>query len=388
MFDRSLGRVSRLVFVAVIGILLSAPFVNAQTARTEPTPAAYRARLDTLLPLWRNAAAGAAKAERVRQHLTAAAVSEYKGLRFIADSAARLRVTAAAATVWPMIEETFGSDASTLIDHSILVEQRWNRLNSGDSGLVLNIGRLKDGVPQWRYSASVTDSTSSAEQLVGVLQVAAVQPLFDSLDAPLRAWLGQPLRAGGERERDLEAVFVALATWSAPIAQQCIAGELRGCRKVLGLTEADDPVVETMTAKRRHELVRSHSRALRVPGAEVEWDRCVRGHDDASCTRRLRTLSADQLRLSKLGQSSLVHFALAQGGADAHARLRSTASLPLDARLAAASGTSVDSLVMAWRTHVMSAQPSPLTLTPSAAVTAILYILGCGALAMRSSRWR
>jgi hypothetical protein len=340
--------------------------------------------------MWRKAAAGAAEDERVRQHRTAAVVSDYEGLRFIADSAALGLVSKAAATVWPMIEQTYGADASTLLRHPILVEHRWDRGNAGDSMLVLNIGRLKDGVPQWRYTASILDSASGAEQLVGVIQVAAIRPLFDSLDAPLRAWLGQPLRAGGERERDLEAVFVALATWSAPIAQQCIAGELRGCRKVLGLTEADDPIVETMTAKRRREIVRVHSRELRVRGADAEYDRCVRGNDDGSCTRRLRTLPADQLRLSgsALGQSSFVHFALARGGADAHARLRSTASLPLDARLAAASGTNVDSLVMAWRSHVMSAQPSPLTLTPSAAVAAILYILGCGALAMRSSRWR
>src|SRR5687768_15394058 len=100
MFDRSEDRAPRLAFVALLGVLLGGPVVGAQTPQSEPTAAAYRARLDTLVPMWRKAAAGAAEDERVRQHRTAAVVSDYKGLRFIADSAALDLVSRAAVTVW------------------------------------------------------------------------------------------------------------------------------------------------------------------------------------------------------------------------------------------------------------------------------------------------
>jgi hypothetical protein len=48
----------------------------------------------------------------------------------------------------------------------------------------------------------------------------------------------------------------------------------------------------------------------------------------------------------------------------------------------------VDSLVAGWRDAVIAARPSSLHLTPALAIVTVLWILGVGAIALGSSRWR
>jgi hypothetical protein len=115
------------------------------------------------------------------------------------------------------------------------------------------------------------------------------------------------------------------------------------------------------------------------------------GRDDAACVSRLREFSAERLARSlstTAARRSYARWALAQGGAGAYARLRNSKGRPIEERFAIAAGMPADALVASWHAHVMTAQPASSTIPPATAFATLFWIGACGALSLRSSRWR
>lgn len=381
-------------------IFLAGTFLTAIPAigRAQSTADA-RAELDRLLPEWRAAREAAADGERLRRRDAGATLVERGHLRVMADSAIVGRVASAAATASASLDRVFGTEAAMLTGYP-LVALLHGVVQNGDSTHVIRV-RLPEPLAGARPGAgrigsqerviSLRDPHAVDGDLVRALEAAASLPLHAALDDDLRLWLRSALSATPQSQETLEGAYVDLATASTDISRRCLAGDVLGCRKALGLTPADDPVMEGYTAAQRRMVVQGNVALLRTPGRAAEFDRCVVDSEDTACIARLRELSIERLASSyspTVLRRGFAHWAMAQGGAGAYSRLRASAGLPIAERFALAAGMPADSLVARWHGHLMTGRPTTPSIPPLTAVATLFWIGACGALSLRSSRWR
>lgn len=365
---------------SVIGLAaFAAGSAQAQTA------ADYRRQLDELEPAWRAASAAVKEAERARR-VTARSVPVERGhLRLLVDSAISDVVAASIDSAARNIEQTFGTSALQLREHPIVIRTR-AVVRGGETTQVIGLRG-----PTREQTVSLDDARTMNEQLVAALGgPVVVSTLHASLDDTLRSWFQTPLTATGASPAPAPRIHTELVTASTPLSRRCLAGEVAGCRQLLGLSPTVDILVEGHTAVDRRRLVVAR-RELRAPATAAEYDRCVREDDDAACIARLRE---SLIELSPWSGSSATvrhsfsRFVLARGGEGAYPRLRDSRGLPLDERFAAAGGMPADSLVSLWHARVVSTRPTPSSVPPATAAATLAWVLACGALALRSSRWR
>ena len=395
MCERALDRVTRRTVALAICVLAGVPAVSAAQSTAEA-----RQELDSLLPQWRAANARVAEAERTRRRTAGATWIERGYLRILADSSLAKRVAEAADEASASLERVFGEDARRVTDHSIVVQQ--NRARQAKAPPLIRVRwsasdsqRRENnalGFPRdmERHVAGDT-STDARAALVVALEAVGAAPLHALLDEELRAWFRSAMPATGESGDELAGIYVDLTTASTDISRRCLDGDLAGCRQLLGLAPVADPVLQAFTATQRRTIVAGHSQLLRTPAKAAEFDRCAVGMDDGACVNRLRELSEENLFLSLSTTAlrrSFARWALAHGGAGAYTRLREATGRTIEQRFAIAAAMPADSLVSSWRTHVMSASPPTSTIPPLTAVATLLWIGACGALSLRSSRWR
>ena len=365
-----------------VGLLLAAPIgtVGAQSA------AEYRRRLEILEPQWR-AARGAVEAMEQARRLGAGAVTLERGaLRLVVDSALLPMVAGPAEVVAQMLEATFGDAASIVAEHPLAVRADV----SGRGAKTIRVIRI--GTPGRETSIPVGDSLETRQHLVGALAGARVTGLLHAaLDDSARNWIRAPLPAGRESAGERERIYIELVTASTAISRRCLAGETLGCRELLGLAPVHDALIDGHTAEQRRAAVVARAGQLRVTRYRQEFDRCVVDHDDDACVARLRTLPTETFTGS-VGSNdmrrSFIRSVLERGGPHGYDRLRSTASLPLDARFAAAGDAPFDTLIAAWRDGILAARPSRTPVNPIAALATLAWVMAAGGLALRSSRWR
>jgi hypothetical protein len=84
---------------------------------------------------------------------------------------------------------------------------------------------------------------------------------------------------------------------------------------------------------------------------------------------------------------SLVRYALKIGGPGAFDRFATTDGTASE-RIAAAAKIPTDSVIGRWRTALVESQGSPTAIDLETAISALCWAAACGALALRSSRWR
>ena len=364
------------------GLLLAAPLgtVEAQSADE------YRRRLEILEPQWRAARASVDAKEQARRQAARTVTLERGALRLVVDSTLVPLVAGPAEIAARTLEATFGNAVSIVSEHPLAVRTDV----SGRGADTIRVIRI--GTPGRETTIAIGDSLETRHRLIGALSGARITAaLHAALDDSARNWVRAALPAGRESAGERERIYVELVTASTGISRRCLDGENLGCRELLGLAPVHDPLVRGHTAEQRRAAVVARSPQLRVTGYRQEFDRCVADHDDAACTARLRTLPTETFTRS-VGSSemrrSFLRSALDRGGPYAYDRLRSTASLPLDARFAAAGNAPVDTLIAAWRTGILAARPARTPITPTAALATLGWILAAGALALRSSRWR
>ncbi len=345
----------------------------------------YRRKLDELEPRWRAASAAATAAEQARQVKAQAITIERGSLRVIADSVVAEHVVAGVEMAARQIEETFGSSARMLLDNPVVIRHR-AEVKNGDTTDVIGVrGRGRE------QTISLEDPAAARVQLAATLGGAVVVAvLHTALDDSLRHWFHTPFPAGVQARHELGRAYLDLVTASTSISRRCLAGDLPGCRQLLGLAPVENVVVDGLTAAQRRSLVASAAARLRTPGKAAEFDRCI-ANDDTACVARLAHLPTESRSHSVSSADTRRSFArlvLDRGGTDAYARLRANDTIPLAARFAAAGGEPIDSLVATWRASVLAVRPSPSSVTPTTALATLAWIAACGALALRSSRWR
>ncbi len=346
----------------------------------------YRKQLDRLEPQWRAARDAVDAAERNRRLVARSVTIERGSLRIVADSTVAHHVVEAADIAARDIDATFGAGARGLAGSPIVI-RRHRAIRRADTTFII---RVRAGGRE--QSVTLQDPVQTRSQLVAALRGPLVTgAMHAALDDTVRRWFRTPLRAGPESRGDREGAYLELVTASTTNSRLCVAGDIAGCRQLLGLTPVTDPVVDGLTATQRRATVAARAPELRTPGNTVEFDRCVSARDDAACVARLRELPIEAFA-GFLSSTYLRHtFAravLEQGQTGAYSRLVASHGHPLDARFATAGKIPADSLVAHWRTDVLSTRPWRTPVTPATASATLAWILAFGALALRSTRWR
>lgn len=216
--------------------------------------------------------------------------------------------------------------------------------------------------------------------------------VFRSVDGRLQEWVPHPYAftsRGAARtllRNNRATLYAELATAPWHMARTCFRGTIGDCRLALGIT-GTDPVLDWLDAADRRHYVEASLRYLPVPRAR--YDRCS-GGDDEECIALIRL--APSLRpappLSVTARLLLLALALDAGGPNAFPRLLEHPDRSMDARLEAASGVPVDSLVAQWRRDVLATHPKTVAADARAAWGAVFWGVLFTIAALRSTRWR
>lgn len=112
---------------------------------------------------------------------------------------------------------------------------------------------------------------------------------------------------------------------------------------------------------------------------------------DAILTRNSESPYYDRRWFAPLGDDArvtMLWFAVHMGGEGAWDRLVEDPGMSVAEALRYASGATTDELEAAWRAEVLAHRPDAHAGLDTTKWTALFWILLCGALAMRSTRWR
>ena len=360
-----------------------------------------RRELDSLMPELTAARAAFDSARRTRTRAPAMIAIERGYLRLRVESSIASMMSGAAVQASASIGRLFG-DRASLASASVIVATvdsvitrdrrratiRIRRLDP-DTTSITGAGLRRAGNAERVIAIGAPDETEAAVTIA--LEAVASVPLHALLDDGLRLWFRTALPATIESREELENVYIDLTTASTELSRRCLAGDVRQCSQVLGLEPIGDPIVEAYTAVDRRRLVQSDVERLRSPAKAAEFDRCVTGLDDGACIARLRERSPESLvstYSTTATRRSFARWALEVGGDGAYARLQSSAGRPLSERFGVAARMPADSVIASWHAHVMSGRPARPAIPPLGALATVLWIGACGALALRSSRWR
>ena len=163
---------------------------------------------------------------------------------------------------------------------------------------------------------------------------------------------------------------------------------MRSCALALGLAGQTDPAMEWFDTAERRAAVRAARNRLR-PNHERPYDACVTEGSGTACDSLMELLPTNEIAppLGTDVRQSVVRVAMDLGGPEALARMLAAPGGP-EAQLGAASRVPTDSLLRAWRSHLIAARPENATISMTLAAVAMAWAAACGALALGSSRWR
>lgn len=331
------------------------------------------ARVERLLPQWRQAVEVAARADALReQSREVAALANVDTVRV-----GPLRVLASP-------EDTASARS--------LFEATWKEFAPlvGDSirGLAAAIfvfhgspGAAEIYVRQDRVYRLTPPPWGAGRRISEHVRAAIGQALADALPDDVRQWIGgSPLI----QLRGPAAVYRELATAPSRAARSCFVGVGGWCWEALGISQAGDPWRTWYTAPERR-LVATRLPSFGSPRT-AQALQCFAGSLQA-CDALLFE-RAPPIPLSATARTSLVVYALQAGGEGSYARLLATASPSLPERLALAAGRDRDALVAAWRADVLSRRPDAAADLARLPWSVLFWMLVLGGLAVRGSRWR
>jgi len=362
MFDR------RLVSIILCGL------AGSTLAAQGTSVTRLRRRADSLATEWRRADALASVADSLeRERATGGRDTIAVGALRIVANRSPLPLREAAQRAWVVVDSMYGPVAQRLVTRPYFI-----LAFDPDTSVRRPVLRVGLEVP---WNSTVNDLTH--------LLLANI-PL-EPLDRRLDEWLGGPLRPRIERSRDIARVYVRLVTAPSQSARRCFLGDVPSCRTVLDLNESDSSYLQwyPSAAERRALLLRSFSDYFDRPATLTTWRACMRG-EDADCTQLIRSLPRGAIPqpLASDARRLLAHTALRIGGRGAFGRLLGDSSAPIGARLAAAAGVSLDSLLFRWHADVVAARPIAVSLPRWGVPAALAWILVLAVCGLRSSRWR
>jgi len=245
--------------------------------------------------------------------------------------------------------------------------------------------------------SSLGDETH-ADQVAAAIIGAADRILVRQVSGRFASWLPSPLLAeltSAHSSRSeavhFEWTYVTLVTSPHSVDRGCFAGSVEACKDALGISEVDDPVTELYGARERRRLVEGlgWSRA-NVFGMAALRHGCTAAGRDSDCIEYLESVPRNILPLPYTSgvRHSLMRTAIEVGGDGSYGRLVGSDTSNVADMLESVSGLAVDSLVAHWYRAVMEARPTPTTITPTLALSSLVWVFLFMLTATRSSRWR
>jgi len=227
-----------------------------------------------------------------------------------------------------------------------------------------------------------SDSATFAHHFVAIGE----RYLASTIDGRLRMWAGTLLLPDTASDRVWVQYRVDLVSANGVVARNCYGGDVRACMLTLGLTTTTDPVLEWYDAADRRAIIKREM-DFRPHGYRVQSEQCLAG-DDASCTDVLRQYT-EYHRTPVMSdiRESLVSVALQLGGASAYDRLLVASGTPTE-QLEAAATVPIDSVVRAWQRRIRDTRTASDAMSLPIAIGSLFWIGLCGALSLRSTRWR
>ena len=345
-------------------------------AGQQPGSSFYRARLDSLTRVWRDAVAAAGRADSLaRQRARTERDTVRVGALTIAVSGSAPALREAAAIAWLALDSLYGDAAQQLARRPLL----------GDIVHPERVGDATSSVVDLALPAGADAPLLAKLLLAQVLGTAAFRP-----DPDLRAWIGGQLRPPLTDAADRTAVYVELVTDRSEAVRRCYLGDVVACRDAMGLVSSADGFLRWYDARERQGVIRGLQYYFDRPETRALREDCLARARDDACVALLRSLPDDRVPrpLGSVARMTLVRVALELGGRGAYARLRASAGRPLAERLAAAAGTDIDSLAGTWRARILAFRPRSVALPAGGMAVAIgwgAFFALCG---LRSSRWR
>lgn len=280
-----------------------------------------------------------------------------------------LPLAQAAAIAWPQVERFYGPAAQAFAQRPFLI-QAVDPDTSEDipPGQAIKI--------LWN-----TDVAPLARALVAMADLSV-------LDAGLREWLGGGVVARFDSGPGHAAVYVQLVTAPSQTAQRCYRGDPGACRDALSLSDITDPASQWYGPDERRALVETEYHYFFGRAGRGQAVRSCEQGSDESCLQLLRSLGTLIPPLDYQARLTLLETAVRLGGAETFQRFLATPAGPMGRRLAAAARITEDSLIGRWRSDVLAARPTPVSLPPWDGWLALGWIAAFGACGLRSSRWR
>jgi hypothetical protein len=361
---------SRAACVLLVGtVALAAPTPAQDTIVTR-----LKARADSLVREWRQASTFADVVDSLeRKRAGEGRDTIAVGALRIVTNPSPLPIQQAAARAWPIIDSLYGTVAADLAKRPYLI-----RALDPDTAVPRSAFHVGLEVPWDLDEASVVTLL--------LTNVPMTPP-----DRVLGDWMGAPLRPAVRSQHDRATVYVQLVTAPSDASRRCFLGEIARCIDALGLGDATRELERWYPSpgERRALVTRAFAEFFNHGATAAPFRGCASG-SDTDCTELLRGLPGNALPkpLGYEARATLAHVALRLGGRDAYRRLLANPSDPLPARLAAAAGMPLDSLVDRWRGDMMASRPATVLLPAWAFAVALAwtaFFAGCG---LWSTRWR
>ena len=351
--------------------------LGAQRAES-PEVRAQQRRADTLVSRWRHASrALTAFDDSVALDRAVVDTLRVGSLRLLVEPALRVRAEAAARIAAARIDSLAGSGAKRLERHWLGV--RFANDSSQDSIVVT----ARSG----NYVVFLSMYGVAPDSALGDWIFRHAQRLLGKdIDPPLFHWLREDLSPDTLTAEAWLSTRLAVLSADAIVARQCYEGDIAACRIVFDFVAVADPVMDLYDAAGRRRRVKSQSRQFYSGDAGAEAEDCVAGAD-AACIAFMRKHPELNDPVPGLRRLALATIAMQVGGRSGFERMLTATGAPAE-RLATAAGVPVDSVVRVWLARVRNTRLPSRDMTPGIAASSLGWMLVCGLLALRSSRWR
>jgi hypothetical protein len=370
-----MSRPATLVIVGLAALFVHPGVTDAQDVQV------YERRVDAL-----RQTVNQARALRLARDTVVGRV--YRSFESVSVGPVHLRVSswakphalAAAGLALSALKPQFGRSLESLKGVTYVVQEEFVH-DVGDDSTYVSVTELApDGTRRFPQVVA-----PRADLVAATIRAAMLQSLARSSDPVLIGWLSGGLPDDTAEHSTWPGARVELLSSPAVVARRCYSGSVRDCRLAFALAPTTDPATELFNAADRRALVAAHGRWYngRIDARTI--DHCLGGADSA-CVSLLRN-TVLPMPISNALRRSLVQLAIAVGGANAMERLLMTDG-SIDERLAAAARVSTDSLFRVWSVRVRDTMQAPDNMSVGIAGVALGWILVCGGLAARSSRWR
>ena len=368
--------------VFVVALLLGV----TSAALSQPSRAAQlrlqHARVDTITAHWQRAVtllqAYDDSVARSRARLDTIRAGS---LRVLVAPAIRSRVEAFVAVTAAQLDSQVGPAAQRLAKQWLVVRQRWD--TTADTVVISAVMPPGPrGFPKSREVEALWGALSDSLVIRG-LRHASLSQLSTEVNGGFLRWLSSDVSPDTVSTYAWTQLRLGLVSSATAVARRCYDGDLIACRMTLRLVPVLDAATELFDAAGRRRFVTEGNYS---PDAiEV----ACRDGDDAACLTAARQLvrRGNPISPTRLMVMTATQTALRIGGREAYERLIRSTGAPAQA-LADAAGVPLDSVLKVWQHNLRETRLPSQDISLGIAASSLLWIAVCGALSLRSSRWR